>query len=957
MIIWVYDRFGNQIDCLGEVIDFTHDDELGKVEFIEFDVVGTPLEKGNYLVWRDEFDEWHEDIVSSCEVIHSGTIRQHIYAEDSLVELALSYINERDSYNLQNVVAMSRCLQDTRWTPVIVDNLGIGDIKFYHQSVYQGIIDMVDIWGGEIYTQKLVNANGVYARRINWVKAMGNDYGLVFYYGFDADQIERHVELDNVYTRLHVFGKGEPTYDDEGDQTGYGRRLSFADINAGKDYLEDEKAKQKWGVMGKNGLQHAEGTVIFDEIEDAEELLEAGKKYFETVTEPRVNYTANLAVLADAGMDFKNARKGDTVYIRDEVLDERLVGRIFHVRRYKGNKPTEITLGNATRTAPEIWQSQQQALQNITNKTGSWDGAASANSEWMKHMVAGLNDEINADGGFVYWDYGEGITVYDRAVDDRPSKAIQLKGGSFRIANSKNSRGEWDWSVFGTGDGFTASLINVGVLRCGTNIINLDAGVVELTNGLIIDTNGNYVNFGAGTMRFVNKAGKGMRFENGELIIDADRVMIGSENIQTWTNSKIEVVNNNITLAVNNLKQDTTSRLQVLEKEISLKVTSKDVQSAITTSLKGIDLSVTGSLGGTASIQISANGEKLDSANLNLSNVRNAFKNDTTAITISGGVVTFNSNTFVVNSTNFSVTKEGKITATAGTIGGFNITKTSLYNGKASIDSGATGVYVGTDGISLGSSFKVTKAGELTAKSGKIANFTIASNKLYATKTAISNNQAGVYIGTDGIALGANSVFKVTSAGALTASSGSIAGFTITGNMLKGKAINLGINTVDVRSSQNNFYIGSFCASWLTNDPGKRFLGVQASGNSNVYGIVFSTNASESTGSSEARNTNTIRAIYTRSAIKSVNVYSGYTTDLTAGWNFFADLNLHGVQLKEATIPTATALSIPDSIQDRIDFVAVTKINPDGTIAEYVDGCSLEFTNGILTEMVRPEGE
>ena len=52
--------------------------------------------------------------------------------------------------------------------------------------------------------------------------------------------------------------------------------------------------------------------------------------------------------------------------------------------------------------------------------------------------------------------------------------------------------------------------------------------------------------------------------------------------------------------------------------------------------------------------------------------------------------------------TDGNIVMNGKITATSGSIGGFTITSNSLYNIKSSLDGGGDGVYVGTDGISVG---------------------------------------------------------------------------------------------------------------------------------------------------------------------------------------------------------------------------------------------------------------
>jgi len=118
----------------------------------------------------------------------------------------------------------------------------------------------------------------------------------------------------------------------------------------------------------------------------------------------------------------------------------------------------------------------------------------------------------------------------------------------------------------------------------------------------------------------------------------------------------------------------------------------------------------------------------------------------------------------------------GRLSAPSGTIGGFTITTSAIYKTKTAYSNTTAGVYIGTDGIGLGAGkFYVTSAGALTCTSGTIGGFTIGTSSIYKTKTAYSNSTAGVYIGTDGIGLGAGK-FYVTSAGALTATSATITG-------------------------------------------------------------------------------------------------------------------------------------------------------------------------------------
>ena len=145
----------------------------------------------------------------------------------------------------------------------------------------------------------------------------------------------------------------------------------------------------------------------------------------------------------------------------------------------------------------------------------------------------------------------------------------------------------------------------------------------------------------------------------------------------------------------------------------------------------------------------------------------------------------------------------GMLSAPSGSIGGFTITSTAIYKTKTTYSDSNSGVYVGTDGIGLGAGkFYVTSAGALTAKSGTIGGFTIGTSSIYKTKTSYSSTTAGVYIGTDGIGLGAGT-FYVTSAGKLYASNATITGtitssnVNITGGSLKIPTSGSGYASID----------------------------------------------------------------------------------------------------------------------------------------------------------------
>jgi hypothetical protein len=142
----------------------------------------------------------------------------------------------------------------------------------------------------------------------------------------------------------------------------------------------------------------------------------------------------------------------------------------------------------------------------------------------------------------------------------------------------------------------------------------------------------------------------------------------------------------------------------------------------------------------------------------------------------------------------------GKITSSSGKIGGFTIGDTYLRAGELSSNNY---VYISTTGIKLGTGFSVDVAGSITAVSGKIGGLTLTDrslryldkgewNSLYigssdGDSTVIStldNTEAHVWKITSGKYFGVDEYGKLYSkeahvSGEITASSGTIGGFTI----------------------------------------------------------------------------------------------------------------------------------------------------------------------------------
>ena len=142
---------------------------------------------------------------------------------------------------------------------------------------------------------------------------------------------------------------------------------------------------------------------------------------------------------------------------------------------------------------------------------------------------------------------------------------------------------------------------------------------------------------------------------------------------------------------------------------------------------------------------------------------------------------------------------KGRIEADTGYIGGSNgwtIKSGCIYTGnKSGFREQVSGVYAGTDGISLGTRFEVDSAGNLKASnaditgsikatSGKIGGntgWTINTGYICTQEKQYGVSGAGIYLGNAGIQLGNN--FKVDSAGNLNATSGKFTGTVYAGRI------------------------------------------------------------------------------------------------------------------------------------------------------------------------------
>lgn len=510
MRVDVYSRHDAYIGTIAtdELLSFVHTDELNGEDSVAIQTYFRLCE-GYRLVWRDPQGTCHEHVCQDPRGLHEGG--RTVYSDtalNSICELFGDYLEDKRPYGYSYQRALEVALAPTRWAVSTVDQPGTvsAGLTFYHVSAREALNAILEC-GGELETVITVGTGGVTGRSIGIRAHRGSTSGhRRFAYGKDVTGISK-TEHWGAITACYGYGKGVET-----DSGGYGRKLTFGGINGGLNYVYDGDALKLYGRPdGGGGYAHVFGTYENSDCEDAGQLLSETRSYLEEHKVPGVTYTADVLDLVRFGRQWEGVSVGDDVQVVDTEYDPelRLEGRVSKLVRNCLNGAMEVTLGNVTETMADMWIAQQKAVSSLSKRSGNWDVAASTPAAYLQQLMDGLNERFNALGMSYRYDSFEKGTIYSSVPmdeDGNPTKtggwAMQLCSRGFRIASGTKADGSWNWTTFGTGEGFTASLLNAGVIRGGSNYWNLGTGDLLFKQGGIRDSKGrSYWNLDTGSLK------------------------------------------------------------------------------------------------------------------------------------------------------------------------------------------------------------------------------------------------------------------------------------------------------------------------------------------------------------------------------------------------------------------------------------------------------------------------
>lgn len=507
MRVDVYDRHDAYVGTIGprQLLSMVHTDELNGSDELSI-TTAFPLHEGYRLVWADRLGTVHEHVCQKPKASReTGGVVWTDTALNSICELFGDFIFDKRPYGYGFLQALNVCLEPTRWEAGTVDQTGTVDksMTFYHTSSREALQDILEC-GGELETRIVTDGTRVIRRLVGIRSHRGRSGGhRRFSYGKDLASIDR-TEHWGAITACYGFGKGIET---EGG--GHGRKLTFGEVNGGKDYVEDAAALRLYGRPdGNGGMAHVFGTFSDPDCDDAATLLAETRAYLEAHKEPGVTYSADVIDLVAMGRDWEGVSVGDDVQIVDTCFSPalRCEGRVTKLVTDELVGAMRVTLGNITETMTDMWLAQQKQVSSLSKRSSSWDVAASTPPSYLQQVVDAMNTQFNMSGSSYTFTSFEQGTIYASVPMDANGRsttgkgsAMQLCSQGFRIASGCKADGSWDWRTFGTGAGFTADLITVGTLmgdlikagtiqdRAGKNYWNLDESELHIGPGAKLD--------------------------------------------------------------------------------------------------------------------------------------------------------------------------------------------------------------------------------------------------------------------------------------------------------------------------------------------------------------------------------------------------------------------------------------------------------------------------------------
>ncbi len=339
-------------------------------------------------------------------------------------------------------------------------------------------------WGGEVLFDN-------YTITVN--DRVGIDHGVQVLYGKNIAEngLQEEIDTSEVITRIvpkayngYMIEGNEPWVDspllDKYPTIKYGV-ITFEDVKMKADAAEDDEEN---GIMICNTQEELNNALK----EKCEEQFESG------IDKPKVTISADMVMLHDTELyadirELEEVSIGDTVHCRHSKLDIVTDARVIELEWDCINEEVaSVVLGDFQYNFITDVSSMSNRIESAIRPDGTVIGAQ------VNGIINGVKAQFRAQSDIAQKQKVRAVLFEDLNPESETFGAMCLGTMGFEIASKRTADGrDWDWSTFGTGQGFFADFITAGTMladriRGGT----LEIGGLDNNSGVarVLDASG-----------------------------------------------------------------------------------------------------------------------------------------------------------------------------------------------------------------------------------------------------------------------------------------------------------------------------------------------------------------------------------------------------------------------------------------------------------------------------------
>ena len=407
------------------------------------------------------------------------------FAVDELDNFIIKDIRPKNrsfSYVINQLLSDSGC----DWVLGVCEPIKTVSSTFYYTSMREALKALQEL-GAEFTFSIEITGNKIAKKIVHCYNQIGKITNKRFEYGDEVLKIVHQQDRTNIVTALIGRGKGEEVGD------GYGRRLEFSDVEwrksngkpldkpKGQNWIEYPEMTKEYGIPSNGKMLPRKTVVVFDDVEDASELLQKTYDQLAYYCRPLVQFSTEIL-----GSD----SIGNTVSIHRGDRNYHYQTRVFKVVTDHVNGRVQASLGdNLSGNSINRQLSQVQSnISDLDNNKMTWYDSTEI-GKYQSDIIRGakggsimmmnpsdLGKGESREPFQMVWMNGPSIEESDHFLVAN-SEGIGFIDGNFNLDNFKTA-----WTIDGI---FNADFINAGTLQ-GVKIRSVHHDfIIELDQGKI----------------------------------------------------------------------------------------------------------------------------------------------------------------------------------------------------------------------------------------------------------------------------------------------------------------------------------------------------------------------------------------------------------------------------------------------------------------------------------------